>query len=70
MNKEGENYYSFETNELQLKIYELARETGIYEGIEWIGAEGAVIRKMIVRKKQSVLKDKLYLGELWSCYLR
>lgn len=34
MNKEGENYYSFETNELQLKIYELAREAGLYEGIE------------------------------------
>lgn len=33
-NKEGNNYYSFSTNDLQDKINELAREAGAYETVE------------------------------------
>ena len=34
MNKEGQYYYSFSTTELQLKINELAREAGAFDGVE------------------------------------
>ena len=34
MNKEGQYYYSFATNDLQLKLNALAREAGAFEEIE------------------------------------
>lgn len=34
VNKEKKNYYAFETNTLQTKIADMAREKGAYEGVE------------------------------------
>ena len=34
MNKEGQYYYSFSTTDLQIKIQELARKAGAFDGVE------------------------------------